>query len=161
MKHIDQQACDAFFAWLAGCSDTSSDPAFNYLQEYLGAWLVADNGGAVEYTGRNYTSYLRVCYYIADIVFKGEEEMLSCPGIASEASAKEDSNEIRTTSDPPSRQVIGLLNPDPENEAVFLDSDFYATVAYQQEHGSRGWREQAKYYWQQHGTWPEREYPPR
>lgn len=98
-----------------------------YLQTYLVHWLEEGNG--IEYTGRNYETYLQVVADLADTALRGELD-LNYMGIAGYGSTVRE------------RRLEGIHEPGREYSS-FLDRATYEVAAYRHEnHGRRSLAEE-------------------
>src|SRR5256885_2917934 len=95
---------------------------FEYLQDWLYAWLQAGNG--IEWTGRSYETYLRTCLDIADAAFRGQINY------DYRGSAKENYRDARP------RRIEAIHNPDNSDEAYYADRATYEQLATELEYDS-------------------------
>lgn len=94
-----------------------------YLQVYLDAWLAV--GGGVEWSGGDYTTWLRTVVNVADAVM---QQSVSCNFIGTPD---------RHYSDGYARPIIGVHHPRGDGHD-YLDPDRYAVAAYRWERRGSG-----------------------
>jgi hypothetical protein len=91
---------------------------FRYLGNWIKEWLRFGDG--VEFTGRNYETYLRVCLDIADAALCGQVDF----------------SRLARTANLPPVQIDGIDNPhDPTD---YADRAIYEVAVTRWEHGGRG-----------------------
>ena len=97
--------------------DSASRP-----EQYLGHWFVdwLKNGDGVEFTGRSYENYLRVCLHVADAVVRGELKLDS-----------EDNEQVFYP-----RKIVGI--DDPDDPSHYDDRLLYEVSVTRWEHQRRG-----------------------
>lgn len=119
------QAARQSFEFFVSRFDTSDVSTVDeeHLQTYLVYWLEEGNG--VEYTGRNYETYLRAVVEIADAALQGELDMDYI------GSADVGRTDARV------RRLKGIHHPD-GSESAFLDRATYEIAAYRHENRQRG-----------------------
>lgn len=141
MRYIDT-AAERFFEF-TGHLDTSRDwDNFSHLQDYLCVWLEEPEAGGVEYTGRNYETWLRTALHIADAVFKNPSLLdyrPTVPDLTDEefaAATPEEHEQRRIAAEPRPRPIEGIIDPD-NNSSYAFDRHYYEVQVWRQDHPER------------------------